>query len=328
MRPGENVAPRRVSGYNTSTFYSMSLEIALVCDLLLDVLPLEHGVPQLWARTRPAPNLESQYRQLHAELGAEVNKLVALNKKKQLLAVSAAEIRAQTQVAVESAGWTHVARAQLAEELRLHAQVFRAQSLDVFLAAALPVLRATYHGNGLLTDSEFAVLNNLKKLYSQYNAHAGNVARAVRGSRQLGAAAEARAAVAGEVEQILRRMEQLVETWRALHADQQVVRNTLANLGAARTDAAERMPEAAAKVAALAREAARRAGAAAVVCDFVPALVLCQAASWYDDEGLRAAVEECQAVGEGLRDAGFGAEGAPDFAALAAACDVQLAPDT
>lgn len=295
----------------------MSLQIADVCDQLLDTLPLEHGVPPLWARPRPVRTLEHRYRQLHAALAAELNRLVALNKKKQLVGVSGADLRAQTEAAVQSAGWPQGARTQLAAELRLHAQTFRAAALDQFLAAALPVLRATYHGNGLLTDSEFAVLNNLKKLYSQYNAHPGNVARVVAAGAAGGAAEQVRAEVAGETERLLRQVATRMETWRALHADQQVMRNTLANLGAAR------MPEAAARVEALERDARRRARAAAVLCDVVPALVLCPAGSWYNDGGLRAAVEECQAVGEAILEWEAVEPEAleVDFAALAAACD-------
>lgn len=300
----------------------MSSSIADVCDTLLDVLRNhESGVPHIWPRPSRVSGLDEEYCRVHRALAKEVARLVVLNKRKQLQGVSIEELRIQADAAAECI--PHVPRAELSTFLELHNARFRTEALlDTFLAAALPVLRATYHGNESLTDSEFAVLNNLKKLYSHYNTHAANISHVVDASKEGHELAVRRSQLAAQIDVLLeQRVALSVRQWRELHANLEAVRNTLENLKITRADAAARMPEETARLEAIARQVVQRLGAIRALCDLIPNLVRCLPGDWYSDTAMRAAVQESQAVGERMAECDMGkSDMEKDFEAIVAAC--------
>lgn len=276
----------------------MSLENT--CDeLLANLDTLQTGIPTLWPRTAPQVRSlpqEDEYYALNLQLTAKLNTLMYLHRAQELRALLAGEVRRLYDETFDEG----TSAAEQASFLSTHTNDFKTHALmNDTLAAALPVVRAIYQGTPALTDAEFTVLNNLKKLYSHYNEHPANVRRLVGEQKRHDAAQAKHAAVAADIEHTLAlalapRVRELDE----LNAEYLVLQNTyrnqlesnpasegLVDIGAARRDV---------------RLLAKRVAAVSVLAELLPNLILCQATNWSSDEKLLKIMVDCQDAAENL----------------------------
>lgn len=283
-------------------FTNMS-SLSDACDDLLGlgILEHEHGIPNIWQKSSEIQKsgLEEEYYRLNQELATEVNKLVQLNKLQELRKLSAPEIEELYEAIEDDEQLQNLTQLELEEFLTTHTNNFKTQALmNEYLTMSLPVLRAIYHGNAL-TESEFSVLNNLKKLYSHYNEHPANINRLLLNYKNHQGLVAEHAAVSAELNMFLASTvtEQMLQL-KELNEEYLVLQNTYRNQIEAHSESS-RAPEQRRIVLAVGT-LSRRITSVAVLCDFLPNLILCQATNWYNDKTLKAIVEDCQEISEKL----------------------------
>lgn len=270
--------------------------------LALGILEHEHGVPVLWQKSTniQKSGLEELYYNLNRELATQLNELVRLNKLTELQKLPEEAIdQIFTQTTNEDLTLRELPQEELEDFLKSHTNAFKTDALmNDYLAMALPVLRAVYHGN--LTESEFSVLNNLKKLYSHYNNHPANISRLMRNYKKQDKLYSTRAELSVELDRFLATTvtDQMTEL-KVLNDEYSVLQNTYKNQIYAQSDASERFPELR-RISLAVGVLSKRLAAVSVLCDFLPNLVLCQATNWYNDKTLRSIIEDCQDTAETL----------------------------
>lgn len=285
----------------------MSRSVAEACDNILKIGILDHefGIPKLWptqnAQVRDL-NLEDEYYALNQELAAELDQLVYYNKLKELQNVDVSEIAENCREIAETDQFADLSLHELETVLKTHTELFKTPALlNEYLAMALPMIRAVYHGNSSLADSEFTILNNLKKLYSQYNEHPANVSRLM---EQNNAKNDSIKTVADLLAQThVKFAESVTPNLKTLHDLNQeylVLQNTYSNQVQLQTDASARVPSEQKKLRQAVAAFSRRISAVSVLCDFLPNLILCQSSNWNSDAKLNAIVEDCQDIADKL----------------------------
>lgn len=285
----------------------MSKSVVDACDeiLGLGILDHEYGIPKLWptqnSQTRDL-DLEDEYYALNQQLAAQLDELVYLNRLKELQRHEKEEIADFLDQIRQNEQLSDLSMAELEMFLKTHTEHFKTPVLlNDYLAMALPVIRAVYHGNSSLADSEFTILNNLKKLYSQYNQHPANISRLMGQynsrnelvERDAQLAAQVHLKFSGSVASNLKQLHDLNEEYL-------VLQNTYANQVQSQTDASARVPAEQRKLRLSVSALSRRISTVSVLCDLLPNLILCQSSNWNSDAKLNAIVEECQDVAEKL----------------------------
>lgn len=286
----------------------MSQEVSDACDELLSlgILNHEYGIPRIWSdspRKLQDHDLEQQYYKLNLELASELNKLVYLNKEKELLQLDPAEISAEVTKICEDGRFSGLSLDEIEHFLHVHTNTFKTTLLNDFFAQAQSILRSIYHDNSSLADTELSVLNNLKKLYSQYNDHPANISRLIEAYNEQNRLLQEEAEVVASLEHLF--STSVSENMKKLHDLNQeylVLQNTFQNQVQSQTDASSRVPSDQKKLRSVVATLARRISTIRILGDFLPNLVLCQSSNWYSDAKLRAIVDECQEIGEEMPD--------------------------
>lgn len=279
-------------------------DLSAACDDILGGLLLDHdyGIPKLWPRNTPQVKKsveEDEYYTLNTELSTLLNELMRLNRASELKSQTAEQIK---QLYDESVGseFPDQSPAEVARFLEEHTESFKTQALtNDFLAVALPILRAVYQGSLSLTDAEFTVLNNLKKLYSHYNEHPSNIRRLIREYKRAQTAAGKSAAASTRVDEFVSsKIAELVQELDELNAEYLVLENTYNNQLKAHsiTPAEQKRLQRDYKVL------RRRFATISVYCELLPNLILCQATNWSNDNKLMAIIEDCQDTLERLEE--------------------------
>lgn len=268
--------------------------LAQTCDhILASIEGHEFGIPTLWplaASFTAKPALESEYYDTNAELARKLDRLVYLNKRKLLRLQDAAAIDAQYKEMVNDELLKDLPENDLEQFLVDQLRLKRDVVLRDVLPAALPILRAIHVDNAALTELECSILNNLKKLYSRYNSHPGNIRRLV-GQYQLKiATTDAKLQLMASVDRLL--AEEVAPRIDALRSanEEYASLNTIYESANAPTDETRAFAE---DVSTL----SRRLQTISVLSDLLPALVLCHPSNWYNDKSLRDIMEKCQSAG-------------------------------
>ncbi|GBL52276.1 hypothetical_protein [Candidozyma auris] len=279
------------------------------CDELLKtgILDHEHGIPKLWHKSadelQKPQGPHDQYYNLNKRLLANLDEIVYKDKFKQLRALSADEIDSLYEEMIQSEPLKSLPPGtDLDAFLENHTKAFKTGVLmGDYLPSALPIVRAIHHGNNNLADSEISILNNLKRLYSHYNDHPANVKYLIKAYREKNNVTAETASVAAEVQSyihsvLLPKLQRLEK----LNAELQVLQNTYNNQVEARSSAAEKAPLETKKLRAEVLSLSKRLTSLAVLCDFLPNLILCQASNWHSDKSLRTILGDCQNIAEAI----------------------------
>ncbi|OBA23254.1 hypothetical protein METBIDRAFT_102825 [Metschnikowia bicuspidata var. bicuspidata NRRL YB-4993] len=283
------------------------MSLSAACDdlLALGLLQHEYGIPTLWPRTAPVvqkPDLEAEYYALNQTLATRVNRVVFLNKIAELRQADPQAVGETYAEAFRSGVVAHMSFAEKERHLQGMAAFKTAELTAGFLAAALPVLRSIYQDNLALTDAEFTILNNLKKLYSHYNEHPANIQRLLAEYNTQKAAVGAEIRAHRQIHDFLATdLTPNLAELEALNNEYLALQNTYDNkLGARETGSLDPLLQ---KLKQACLTLSRRLTRLGTLCEFLPNLVLCQASNWYADKALLAVVQECQDLAETL--AGF-----------------------
>lgn len=285
----------------------MSQAVSDACDELLSlgILDHEYGIPKLWPNSSfqlQDFDLEDEYYALNQQLTLELDKLVYLNKKKELRCLNNVDIEKAFEEIRANELFNGLSVLEIEHFLQSHSENFKTTALlNDYLALALPVLRAIYHGNSSLADSEFTVLNNLKKLYSQYNEHPANISRLMQQYSKQNELLAQEADILAQIEQLFAtHITEHVKELHELNQEYLVVQNTYSNQVQSQTDASSQVPSEQKKLRMAVSGLAKRMSSISVLCDLLPNLILCQSSNWYNDSTLRAIVEDCQDTAENL----------------------------
>lgn len=284
----------------------MSQDVENACDeiLALGILDHEYGIPPLWRNTTVIQDfdLEDEYYHLNQQLAAELDKLVYLNRMKELRTMDPKEISHLYEDMAQIDQLKGLSDEEMDQFMKTHTEHFKTTALmNEYLALALPMIRSVYHGNSTLAHSEFTILNNLKKLYSQYNDHPANISRLMRGYEAQNEKLAKEADILAQIEMLF--STEITENVKQLHElnqDYLVLQNTYANQIQSQTDASSDMPTEVKKLRVAVAGLAKKMSSVSVLCDLIPNLVLCQSSNWYNDKSLIAVVEDCQDTAERL----------------------------
>lgn len=285
----------------------MSLNDA--CDELLEtgILGHEHGIPKLWhplsEQLQKPEGPHAQYYNINKNLLEKLDQIVYKDRLKQLEKLPKEEIDAlyETMALLEPLQ-EFKNQEEILSFLAKHNDSFKTRTLmGDYLPSALPIVRAIHHGNASLADLEISILNNLKRLYSHYNDHPANIKRLIRAYRENGSLTKNIAAVSSEVNSyissvLLPKLQRLEK----LNEELVVLQNTYKNQVEARSSAAEKAPLETKKLRADVLQLSKKVTSVAILCDFLPNLILCQASNWHSDTLLRAIMEDCQDVAEDI----------------------------
>lgn len=286
----------------------MSEDVEKACDdiLALGILDHEYGIPKLWLNSSVVQDfdLEDEYYQLNQQLATELDKLIYLNKMKELQGSSAEEITQLYEEVIQLDQLKGLSNDEMEKFLIAHTEHFKTTALlNEYLALALPLLRAIYHGNSTLADSEFTILNNLKKLYSQYNDHPANISRLMRGYEDQNGHVAKEAELLAQIETLFASaVTEHVKLLHELNQEYLVLQNTYTNQVQSQTDSSSEMPSEVKKLRTAVAGLAKKMSSVSVLCDLLPNLVLCQSSNWYNDKSLRGVVEDCQDTAEQLSE--------------------------
>ncbi|KAM9924011.1 hypothetical protein OXX59_004825 [Metschnikowia pulcherrima] len=273
------------------------------CDEILSsgILQHEYGIPVLWPRTAPQvqkPDLEKEYYDLNKELALKVNRLVFLNKMAELRQLDPHSIEEQYKETFEDETYQHMSFAEKERHLRGMTRFKTEDLTGDFLTVALPVLRSIHQENSALTDAEFTILNNLKKLYSHYNEHPANIRRLLAEYNKQKDVTSEELEIQDKIEKILAELAPNLAELESCNNEYVTLRNSYENkLQARDTDFSE---PALKRLKQAAQTLSRRLSRLSSLCDFIPNFVLCQATNWYTDKSLLAVVDECQSLAEKL----------------------------
>lgn len=280
------------------------MSLSEACDdlLSLGILQHEYGIPKLWPHTAPQvqkPDLETEYYALNQQLASVVNRLVFVNKMVELRQTDAQSVGEEFAENLSSEVFQNMSFTEKESHLRGMARFKLEELTSDFLTAALPVLRSIHQENSTLTDSEFTILNNLKKLYSHYNEHHANIRRLLAEYTTQKSGLNMELELHSQIQQILsEKLTPALEELDTLNNEYLVLQNTYENrLSARETDA---LALALRKLKQALYTLSRRISRLSALCELLPNLVLCQASNWYSDKALLAVVEECQDLGETL----------------------------
>lgn len=285
------------------------MSLSKACDELLEtgILDHEHGIPKLWHKLAEQllkpKGPHNQYYHLNKSLQAGLDDLVYKDKLKQLRELPAEEIDAlyEAMAALEPVK-TFETRKDIETFLENHTKSFKTQTLmGDYLPSALPIVRAIHHGNASLADLELSILNDLKRLYSLYNDHPANIKRLIKAFEENHKLKRQTASVSAEVSSymssiLLPKLQRLEK----LNEELTVLENTYKNQIEARSSAADKAPLVTKQLRADVLLLSKRLTTIAVLCDFLPNLILCQASNWYTDTQLRTIVEDCQDAAEAI----------------------------
>lgn len=285
----------------------MSLNEA--CDELLEtgILDHEHGIPRLWYKLAEElldpQGPQSKYYNLNKGLLENLDGIVYQDKLKQLRELPKDEIDAlyETMALLEPL-LLFKNQEEILAFLEKHTKTFKTQALmGDYIPSALPIVRAIHHGNASLADLEISILNNLKRLYSHYNDQYANIKRLIKAYREDSTLTKKVASVSAEVNSyistvLLPKLQRLEK----LNDELVVLQNTYKNQVEARSSAAEKAPLETKKLRAEVLQLSKRLTTTAVLCDFLPNLILCQASNWHSDSLLRTIMEDCQDVAEAI----------------------------
>lgn len=286
----------------------MSQDIEKACDdiLSLGILDHEYGIPSLWqnANVTRDLDLEDEYYQLNQQLAAELDRLVYLNRMKELRGTSPEEITLLYEEMTQIDQLKGLSDNEIEHFMKTHTDHFKTTALlNEYLALALPLIRAVYHGNSTLAHSEFTILNNLKKLYSQYNEHPANISRLMGGYEAQNENIAKEADLLVQIDKlfstsITERFKELDE----LNQEYLVFQNTYANQIQSQTDASSQLPTEVKRLRTAVGGLAKKMTSVSILCDLLPNLVLCQSSNWYNDRSLVGIIEDCQDTAEGLSE--------------------------
>ncbi|GEQ68037.1 hypothetical protein JCM33374_g1703 [Metschnikowia sp. JCM 33374] len=289
------------------------MSLSEACDDLLSsgILHHEYGIPVLWPRTAPLvqkPDLETEYYHLNRDLATAVNRLVYLNRIDQLHQMDPQKVDEAFSDAFSAGPFKDMSFEE--KERHLHGLTrFKTDTLTTdFLSMALPVLRSIYQENSALTDAEFTILNNLKKLYSHYNQHPANIRRLLDEYNTQTSKVLQEAALHAEIDTFLKtELVPNLSELESLNNDYLALQNTYDNKVTARESPSSDTVVKKLKQASL--TCSRRLLRLSALCDLLPNLILCQASNWHSDKALLDVMNDCQDLAEKL-------EYVPDIFAL------------
>lgn len=278
----------------------MSIESA--CDELIasGILEHEHGIPRLWPRSAPALHdceLEAEYYQVHKDFLLEVDELVYLDTLQSLQNLDELRIRELYSSIEDDKYLGGLDASQVELFLLTHNRNFRTQLLmSETVTLALPILRAVHHGNAALTDAEFTILNNLKKLYSRHNEHPSNIRALVAAYEEHKRKLDEKHNQDSEIKSILTdQIHDKLQELQELTTAMELIENTLQNRINGEDDETTQLGK-------RYRRLRGQVDLLRLLCDFLPNLILCQAKNWYNDKKLREVVERCQQIELSLPD--------------------------
>lgn len=281
------------------------------CEALLTktgILTHQYGIPTLpAAQFGPESDLqalEEVYHGLHHELTQKLEQLLYLNALKELQGKSEVEIDDQYELLVAE---TPVkGNVDDLEAYYKQQQAFKTGLLNTYLTPALPILRAVHHNDANLTESELAVLENLRVLfsgdakYSDSDANINTLVDVYEGRKKdketfldlqvlLGTLLE---------DKVLPKLRELDESNRLLRSAKDDLmaekRRQIAGLSEAGGSRKKTVRQ---KMAQL----ANRWTYVSVVAEFLPSLIMSSPMNWYNDKDLFGIVGECEEVAERLQ---------------------------
>lgn len=289
--------------------HHQKMSLSEACEELLETgfLDHEHGIPKLWHQLaeelQKPKGPHAQYYNINKTLLLNLDQIVYKDRLKQLQELSKEDIDALHEDMTQLEPLLQFKNQQEIQSfLEKHTQSFKTQTLMAdYLPSALPIVRAIHHGNASLADLEISILNNLKRLYSHYNDHPANIKRLIRAYRQNGVLTKDVAATSSEVSSYLSSvLLPKLQRLEKLNEELTVLQNTYKNQVEARSSAAENAPLETKKLRADFLQLSKRLTSVAVLCDFLPNLILCQASNWHSDALLRNIMEDCQDVAEAI----------------------------
>lgn len=279
------------------------MSLSSVCDdILANVLNHEFGIPLLWLLPKEKqPELDMAYYEANAKLAETLDELVYLNKTLELRKMSAEDIDELYVELLNKDQIRDIDEDSLEQFLLHQSQMKRQTLLRDFFPLALPVLRAIHIDNAALTESEFLVLNNLKKLYSRYNEHPANIRKLVSEYNQNIDLTDKRLRMVAEIELQLRgELSRSVSELSELST--QYKQAQLGVLNPEKTGMADKLEMANSSLTDMLRSTGKRLRAVSVLCDLIPSLILCHPSNWYNDKSLREIMFRCQHISENLPD--------------------------
>lgn len=281
------------------------------CDALLaqtGILAHQYGIPlfptaQLGLES-DLQGLEDAYHELHNELTQKLEKLLFLNALKELQGQSEVSIDDKYDVLVaETAfkGDPDQLEAYYKQQL-----AFKSGLLNNYLTPALPILRSVHHNDANLTETELAVLENLRVLFSGNDKYAlgdANINRLVAvygaNNEEMDASLDLQVLLGTLLEtEVQPKLQQLHESNTLLRnaKDDLTAEKTrqIANLAAAERSRKKVVKQ---KMAQL----ANRWAYVSVVAEFLPSLIMSSPMNWYNDKALFSIVGECEDLAERLQ---------------------------
>lgn len=291
----------------------MSLDT--ICDELLPKFASHnYGIPALWVRNpeKTQPELEKSYYDQNGKLATHLDKLVYLNKMQRLRQLDVSTINDQYLEFLGEEIVKELEEQQLELFLVNHLTAVKTHALlRDYLPLALPVLRAIHIDNASLTESELLILNNLKKLYSRYNEHPANIRWLMNEYERSTQLLEKRLNLMAQIQESLET--ELAPKIRRLNAYNKEIQQ-LKHLSKEGSLTATEIIDATTNLRHQLKTLLQLLQKISVLCDLIPALVLCHPSNWYNDKSLREIMEKGQDVAETI----------PDFSAFENIDDLDL----
>lgn len=279
------------------------MNLTSVCDEILpNLLNHEFGIPLMWLLTTESqPELEKLYYETNANLSERLDELVYLNKTVELQKMSDEAIDELYEELLNKDQLRDIDEDKLEQFLLDQSQMKRQTLLQDFFPAALPILRAIHINNGSLTESEFVILNNLKKLYSRYNDHPANVKKLVTEYNLSIDLIDKRLNLMAEIEHLLKgdlalRMNEVSELGN------EYKRAQLGLLNPEKTGIADKVETVKIELTKSLQSIGKKLRTISALCDLIPQLVLCHPSNWYNDQSLREIMFRCQNVSDSIPD--------------------------
>lgn len=255
-----------------------------------------------WPRESTEPSeleLEKEYYEVNGLLASCLDELVYLNKMKELNQLDKTELDKKYLELKDLDIFEEKSDDEIEAFLVNHLEKVKRQALlRDFLPIALPVLRAIHIENTSLTESEYLVLNNLKKLYSRYNEHPANIKRLIGEYNQSIELLDKKLLLLAQIEKFIScDLKEKVDS----------INTNMKELAILQTQERESLPteQRDKKASSLKKDCKslhNRLTRISILCDLLPRLVLCHPSNWYNDTSLREIIESCQDVSEALPD--------------------------
>lgn len=264
-----------------------------------DQLPLNTDprdqIPWLRKPTEPSElELEKEYYEVNGQLASCLDELVYLNKLKELNELDNAELDSKYQEIMNNDYFEDKSESEIESFLVNHLEKVKRQALlRDFLPMALPVLRAIHIENASLTESEYLVLNNLKKLYSRYNEHPANIKRLISEYHQSIELLDKKLLLLAQIETLISiDLKEKVDMINANVKEMTLLQNEKEAQSSEKREQYTNLLRQAYK------SLYNKMNRISTLCDLLPRLVLCHPSNWYNDTSLREIIEKCQDVSE------------------------------